>query len=89
MRWKRDSRAETRRIFAESIGVSVSATMPEMITAPPTATPNSLNSRPVAPVRKSNGEKTATSAIVVAMTAVVISRVPSIAAVWGSLPSSS
>ncbi len=69
--------------------MSVSATMPEMSTAPPTATPNSLNSRPVAPVRKSSGENTATSATVVAITAVVISRVPSIAAVSGSLPSSS
>jgi hypothetical protein len=63
--------------------------MPDTSTAPPTATPNSLNSRPVAPVRKSNGEKTAIREMVVAMTAVVISRVPSIAAVCGSWCSSS
>ena len=43
----------------------------------------------VAPVRKSRGENTAMSAMVVAMTAVVISRVPSMAAVSGSLWSSS
>ena len=87
--WNRDSRVETRRIFADSMGVSVSATIPEMSTEPPTATPNSLNNRPVAPVRNSSGEKTATSAIVVAITAVVISFVPSMAAVSGSFFSSS
>jgi hypothetical protein len=73
----------------ESIGVRVRATTPDSRTAPPTATPNSVNSRPVAPVRNSKGENTASSAIVVAITAVVISRVPSIAAVSGSFSSSS
>jgi hypothetical protein len=62
--------------------------MPEMSTEPPTAAPNSLKRRPVAPVRNKRGENTASSEIVVAITAVVISRVPSIAAVSGYLCSS-
>ena len=79
----------TRRILAESMGVSVSATKPEITTEPATAMPNSLNSRPVLPCRNASGVNTATSAIVVAITAKAISRVPLIAAVSGSSPSSS
>ena len=71
------------------MGVRVSATNPEMMTEPATATPNSLNSRPVDPLRKASGVNTATRAIVVASTAKAISRVPLIAAVSGSSPSSS
>ena len=80
----------TRRILAQSIGVSVSATKPEMTTEPASATPNSLKSRPVVPVRKASGAKTATSEIVVAMTAKPISLVPLHGRGWsGSSPSSS
>ena len=79
----------TRRIRAHSIGVSVSATNPEMTTDPATAMPNSLKSLPVLPWRKASGVNTATSAMVVAMTAKAISRVPLVAAVIGSSPSSS
>src|SRR5256885_794858 len=55
----------TRSTLAHSIGVKVSATNPEITTAPATAIPNSLNSRPVEPRRKPNGVNTATSARVV------------------------
>ena len=58
------------------MGVSVSATKPEITTEPATAMPNSLKSRPVLPWRKASGVKTATSEMVVAMTAKAISRVP-------------
>jgi len=71
------------RILAQSIGVSVSATKPEITTAPATAMPNSLNNRPAVPVRNASGENTATSAIVVAITAKPISLVPSTAACSG------
>src|SRR2546422_5691506 len=56
----------TRNTFAHNIGVSVSATNPEITTAPATAMPNSLNSRPVEPRRNPSGVNTATRAIVVA-----------------------
>ena len=79
----------TRRILAQSIGVRVSATKPEMITDPATAMPNSLNSRPVEPLRKASGVKTATSEMVVASTAKAISRVPLVAASSGLSSSSS
>jgi hypothetical protein len=75
--------------FAHSIGVNVSATKPEMTTAPAMATPNSLNSRPVVPCRKASGVNTATSAIVVAITAKPISFVPLMAACCGVSCSSS
>ena len=71
------------------MGVRVSATKPEMITAPAIAMPNSLNSRPVVPCRKASGVNTATSAIVVAITANPISFVPLIAARSGLSCSSS
>ena len=87
--YRRPCRFFTRRIFEQSIGVRVSATKDDTTTAPAIAIPNSLNSRPVVPCRKASGENTATSAIVVAITAKTISRVPSIAACFGSCPSSS
>jgi len=62
------------------MGVSVSATNPEMMTAPATAIPNSLNRRPVEPLRNASGVNTATREMVVASTAKAISRVPLIAA---------
>jgi hypothetical protein len=71
------------------MGVRVRATNPEMMTDPATAIPNSLNSRPVDPLRKASGVNTATREMVVAMTAKAISRVPLMAAVWGSSCSSS
>ncbi len=77
------------RILAQSIGVSVSATKLDNTTAPAMAIPNSLNNRPVLPLRNASGTNTATSEAVVAITAKAISRVPSRAAVTGSLPSSS
>ena len=79
----------TRRILADADAVSVSATKLEITTAPAMAIPNSLNRRPVVPRRNANGENTATSEIVVAMTAKAISLVPLMAAVSGSSPSSS
>ncbi len=82
-------RGGTRRILAQSIGVSVRATNPEITTEPATAMPNSLNSRPVEPLRKARGVNTATSEIVVAMTAKPISCVPLVAACSGLSPSSS
>jgi hypothetical protein len=69
--------------------VSVSATNPEITTAPATAIPNSLNSRPVFPCRKASGVNTATREMVVAITAKAISRVPWMAAVSASSCSSS
>jgi hypothetical protein len=75
--------------LAQSIGVSVRATKPETTTAPATAIPNSLNSRPVDPLRNASGVNTATSEMVVAMTAKPISRVPLTAASSGLSPSSS
>ncbi len=71
------------------MGVSVRATKPEMTTEPATAMPNSLNSRPVEPLRKASGVNTATSEIVVAITAKPISRVPLMAAASGLSPNSS
>ena len=79
----------TRRILAQSIGVSVSATNPETTTDPATAMPNSLNSLPVDPFRNARGVNTATSEMVVAITAKPISRVPLVAASSGLSPSSS
>ena len=75
--------------MAQSIGVSVSATKPEMMTDPATAMPNSLKRRPVEPFRNASGVKTATSAMVVATTAKPISLLASSAACSGGLPNSS
>ena len=79
----------TRSTLAQSIGVRVNATNPEITTAPATAIPNSLKSRPVDPRRNPSGVNTATSAIVVAITANPISFVPFTAACSGLSCSSS
>ncbi len=70
--------------MAQSIGVRVRATKPEMETAAATAIPNSRKSRPVVPLRKASGVNTATREIVVAITANAICRVPCTAAASGS-----
>ncbi len=71
------------------MGVRVSATKLEMMTAPDMARANSPNSRPVVPLKKVSGAKTATRATVVAITAKAISVVPFRAASVGFSPSSS
>ena len=70
------------------IGVSVSATKPDTITAPARVSANSMNSRPVRPGVKASGANTAASVIVIASTANEISRTPLIAAFSGVSPSS-
>src|SRR5438046_7222480 len=52
---------DMRRILAHSIGVRVNATNPEITTAPATAIPNSLSSRPAVPCRNPRGVNTARS----------------------------
>jgi hypothetical protein len=66
-----------RSIREVSIGVSVSATNPEMSTAIASVRPNSLKSRPTEPCRNATGMNTATSEIVVARIANPISFEPS------------
>ena len=85
--WKRDGWPDfsTR---AAIIGVMVSATMPEMITAPASVTANSRNSAPVRPPVKASGENTAASVSVIATIGPVISFMPTIAASSGVSPSS-
>ncbi|MFN7975274.1 MAG: hypothetical protein U0166_23455 [Acidobacteriota bacterium] len=75
-----------RRMREASIGVSVSATKPEIMTATASERPNSLKRRPMFPDRNATGTNTATSAIVVARTAKPISRAPSIAARMRDFP---
>ncbi len=70
------------------IGVSVSATKPETITAPASVSANSVNSRPVRPGVKASGAYTAASVSVIATTAKLISLAPFSAAWKGSSPSS-
>ncbi len=70
------------------MGTSVSATRPEKAMAAASEMPNSPNSRPRLPGMKEIGTNTATSTMVVAMTAKPISRLPSTAASSGALPSS-
>ena len=64
--------------FEQSIGVRVSATMLENITANDRTTPNSMNSLPVFPSINESGRKTLIKTIVVAMTTKVICLAPSI-----------
>ena len=71
-----------------SIGVSVSATISEMITATETVTPNSVRKLPICPDAKATGMNTAATENVAATAAKVISRVPSRAASSAFLPSS-
>ena len=68
---------------AAIIGEMVSATKPEMATAPASVSANSRNSEPVTPVVKAIGANTAASVIVIATTAEVISRMLSMAACSG------
>ena len=73
---------------ADIIGVIVSATMPEMITAPESVKANSWNSAPVRPPVKPSGASTAARVSVIAITGPVISFMPTIAASIGDSPSS-
>ncbi len=66
----------------------VSATMPEMITAPARVKANSRKSAPVSPPVKPSGASTAASVSVMATTGPVISFMPMIAASIGVRPSS-
>ena len=70
------------------IGVRVSATKPETITAPASVSANSANSRPVRPGVNASGANTAASVIVMATTAKPISLTPLSAAWNGVKPSS-
>ena len=70
------------------VGVIVSATTPEMITAPASAKANSRKSAPVSPPVKPSGESTAASVSVMAITGPVISFMPRIEASSGVRPSS-
>ena len=74
--------------FEHIIGVSVRATTPEKKMAAASWMANSRNRRPVLPVMKARGTKTAISVAVVAMTAKPISRAPSNEARRGGCPSS-
>jgi hypothetical protein len=74
---------------AQSIGVSVNETSSETAMAKAAVKPNELMKRPTMPPMKPTGRKTASSEIVVAMTANPISRVPSMAASNGPMPFSS
>ena len=69
-----------RSIREVSMGVSVSATNPEISTATASVMPNSLKRRPTVPWRKATGTNTATREIVVARIANPISFEPSRAA---------
>jgi hypothetical protein len=69
-----------RTIFDAIIGVRVSATNADSATAPASATDNSRNSRPVLPSMKPTGRNTATSTVVVAITANATCLVPRTAA---------
>ena len=60
MRWKRLGWPDFSS-RAAIIGVMVSATKPEMITAPASVTANSRNSAPVSPPVKPSGANTAAS----------------------------
>jgi hypothetical protein len=68
------------------MGVSVSATKPETMTAPASVSANSVNRRPVRPGVKASGANTAASVSVMAMTAKPISRLPLMAAWKGDMP---
>ena len=70
------------------IGDRVTATMPEMITAPAKVNANSRNSVPVTPPRNPIGAYTAARVSVIEITGPAISRAPISAACGGLLPSS-
>ena len=69
MRYSHGFRSRFLSSFDESIGVSVSAAKDEMTTAAAMVSPNSRKRAPMTPLWKMMGRKTATSASVVAMTA--------------------
>ena len=62
------------------IGDSVSAMMPETMTAPASVNANSRNSAPVRPATNPIGAYTAASVIVIEITGTAISRAPVMAA---------
>ena len=72
--------------FVASIGVKVNAANEEIITEPEITILNSRNSRPVIPSIKTIGKNTATSVIVVEITAKKISLAPSMPASFGAIP---
>ncbi len=74
---------------AASIGVSVNDTIRLIAIAAAAVSPNDDMNRPMMPPRNPTGTNTASSAMVVAMTARPISRVPSMAAWNGDMPFSS
>src|SRR3546814_8489074 len=65
-----------RTSFEAIIGVRVNATNADSATAPASATDNSRNRRPVLPSMKPTGRNTATSTVVVAITANATCLVP-------------
>ena len=69
-------------------GVRVSATKAEMTTAPEMAIANSMNNRPVVLFWNASGVNTATSEMVMAMTAKLISSIARKAAFIGGTPCS-
>ncbi len=76
------------RTLEHIIGDRVSATMPEMITAPASEKANSENSVPVRPPTKPMGANTASSVMVIAMIGPPSSRAPLSDASIGDMPSS-
>ena len=68
---------------ADIIGEMVRATRPDIATAPARVSANSRNREPVTPVVKPIGANTAASVIVMAMTALLISRMLWMAAASG------
>ena len=77
-----------RKSRAQSIGVSVSDTKPEIKMATEIVTANSLNTRPTTPPINSTGMNTATSEKVIERIVKPISLDPRIAAWNGDIPSS-
>ena len=70
------------------MGVTVRAAKEEMMTEPATTKLNSRKRRPVVPSMKTMGRNTATSVMVVEMTAKKISLAPSMPASKGFMPRS-
>ncbi len=87
-RSKRPGFGSWRSSLLHIIGVKVSATKPETITAPASVSANSTNSRPVRPGVNASGANTAASVSVIATTAKPISLTPFNAAWNGARPSS-
>ena len=81
------SESPSRNRLADIIGDRVSATMPEIVTAPAKVKANSRNSEPVRPPCSPMGRYTATSVAVIAITGPTNSRAPRMAASKRLLPS--